>query len=69
MVHALMVMTVPGRAGLMAVDLDRQAVDIDAQVSVPVTAAHAAQPPSRQFDDRLMQHGTVLRRAQNRDQA
>ena len=52
----------------MAVHGDGQAVHVDAQISLPVTAAHGTQPSSRQHGDRLMQHGAVLRSAQNRDQ-
>ncbi len=63
MIHTLMVVAVPGRTGLMAVDLDRQAVDVDGQISLPVTAAHAPEPPPRQLGDRLTQNVAVRRRA------
>ncbi len=69
MVHALMVVAVPGRTGLMAVDLDGQAVHVDGQISLPVTAAHPPEPPPRELGDRLMEHSAVRRRAQKRDQA
>ena len=52
----------------MAVDLDRQAVHVDGQISLPVTAAQAPEPPPRELGDRLMEHSAGLRRAQKRDQ-
>ena len=68
-VHALMVMAIPRRAGLVPVNLDRQAVHVYGQISPPVTTPHAPEPPPRELGDRLMEHSAVRRRAQKRDQA
>ncbi len=64
-----MVMAIPRRAGLVPVNLDRQAVHVYGQISPPVTTPHAPEPPPRELGDRLTQHVAVRRHPQKRDQA
>jgi hypothetical protein len=52
-IHALVVMSVPGRACLMAVHLDGQAIDIERHLTLPMTPAHRTQASAGQFAHRL----------------
>jgi hypothetical protein len=69
MVHLLVVVAVVGGLRLVAMDLDWQAVDVDADLAPAVAAAHRTYPATGHLGHRRLQHAQVGRLAEHLEQA
>lgn len=69
MVHLLVVVAVVGRLLLIAVYLDRQAIDVEGDLAQATAAVHRPPPTRGQLGDCLLQHAAVGRLGQKPQQA